>query len=195
MLKKTLVIMALLGLLLLPLCRCAKSDELSDAEVNEAFNALFMVFDQALSEANASAMATTAGQAAGIRPAGDITYTVNWVGSGRFEGVTLKGSITANPESGYYAGDYTFTIFLFDASPSPKKTVIINSATGLTHFSGNAYQLTHGSNNDADFNIIIGTKQCNGTYDYDIDAVGTSVKYTGTVVFCGKEYNISNLNG
>lgn len=192
MIKKTLVIVALSGLLVLPLNFCKKTDELGEAEVNEVFTALCSVFDDALSEANSSAMAAVRRTAESRHANGEITVTVDWEGSGRFEGISLKGSISADPETGYYAGGYTFTIYLYDASPSLQKTVIFNSVIGLAHFSGNAYQLTHHTNSDADFDMIIGTKQCNGTYEYDLEAVGTAVTLQGVIAINGKEYILSN---
>jgi len=190
MIKKTLSILALSGLLLLPLSHCAKSDELGDAEVNEIFNVLFLALNEALGEANASAT-VTARPVAGNRTTGDIIYTILWQGSGEFEGISFNGSVSVNTDSGYYAGDYLFTIILYDASPSLKQTVIINSAMGMTLFSGNAYKQTFLSNNEADFEMIIGTKKYSGAYDYDLDAVGSAVTYKGTVVINGKSYNLS----
>jgi hypothetical protein len=190
--KKTLAILVLSGLLALPLTYCKKSDELSAAEVNEIFTALSRVFDDAMNEANSSAMAAVRRKAESRHASGEITVTVDWEGTGRFEGISLKGSISVDPETGYYAGEYTFTITLYDASPSLQKTVIFNSAIGLAIFSGNAYQMIHHTNSDADFDMIIGTKPCRGTYEYDLEAAGTTVTLKGVIVVNGKEYALSS---
>lgn len=193
MIKKTLTIMVLSGLLLLPLSRCAKSDKLSAAEVNEIFNTLCLAINDALSQANSSAAATSGRVAENKRAAEVITYQVNWQGSGEFEGISLTGWFKADTESGVYEGNYSYRITLYDASTSLKNTVIINSGSGRAVFNGQASEFMqfHHSENHEDFNLIIGTTQYDAVVDYTLNAVGSTVTYGGTVILNGKEYTLS----
>lgn len=194
MIKKALSILTLSGLLLLPLSRCAKSDELSDAEVNEIFNTLCLAINDAMSQANASAMAST-GRPAGTRHVADvITRYIDWQGSGAFAGFSVQGHITADTDSGVYDGSYTYLIRQFDASANQKQTVILQYANGQSVFNGQAsefMQFYHGENHD-EFIIIIGAKSYNGSEYYTLDAVGGVVTLRGTVILNGKEYALSN---
>jgi len=192
MIKKTLAIILLSGLLVLPLNYCKKSDELSDAEVNEIFNTLCRVFNDALSQANASATAAVRSQAGTRRAADVIVYNVDWEGNDQFEGIWLRGSMTVDTDSGFYDGAYAFGIGLYDASSGLNKTVIINSGSGIMTFNGNAYaQILH-SQNHQEFDMIIGTTPYKGVIDYELDAVGTQVTLEGTVVLNGKAYALTS---
>jgi hypothetical protein len=186
--------LALIGLLLLPLSCSKKSDELSDAEVNQIFNVLCLAIDDALSQASASVM-TTNGHTANIRHAAVvITRQVNWVGSGKFAGFTVTGHITADTESGVYDGSYTYYISQYDASDILKQTVIINYANGQSTFNGQAseqLQFHHAENHD-EFVIVIGTTRYDGSEYYTLDAVGGVVTLHGTIILNGKEYTLSN---
>ncbi|MCX6555972.1 MAG: hypothetical protein NTW95_00835 [Candidatus Aminicenantes bacterium] len=193
MVKKTLSILVLSGFLLLTLGRCAKSDELSSAEVNEIFNVVCLAINDALGQANASAMAST-GRPAGTRHGADIiTRYIDWQGSGAFAGVSVQGHITVDTESGVFDGSYTYLIRQFDAS-NQKQTVIIQYANGQSVFNGQAsefMQFSHWENHD-EFVIIIDGKRYDGSEYYTLDSVGSVVTLGGTVILNGKEYALSN---
>lgn len=191
MLKKTLSILVLSGFLALTLGRCAKSEELSSAEVNEIFNVICQAISDALSQASATA---STGRPAGTRHSADvITRYIDWQGSGAYAGFSVQGHITANTDSGVYDGSYTYLIRQFDAS-NQKQTVIIQYANGQSVFNGQAsefMQFSHWENHD-EFVIIIDGKRYDGSEYYTLDSVGSVVTMGGTVILNGKEYPLSN---
>jgi hypothetical protein len=189
MIKKTLSILALSGLLLLPLSCSKKSEELSDSEVNEVFNTLCLVIDRAMSQANASAT-TISGHVAESRHAADIiTRYINWAGEGDLLGVSLVGWITVNTDTYEYNGEVTIAMGLYDAS-SDQNILIINSLNGKLSFNGVAAPTiqSHHAEHLFEFDMIIGTTQYIGAAEYDVDALGSAITISGTVVLNGKSY-------
>ncbi len=191
--KKVLSVMVLSGLLLLPLSCSKKSDELSDSEVNEVFNTLCLLIDRAMSQANASATAT-GGLVVESRHTTDIiTRTINWVGEGDLLGVSLIGSITVNTDTYEYQGEVTITMGLYDASYD-QNILIVNSLNGKLTFNGLAAPTiqSHHAEHLYEFDMIIGTTRYIGAAEYDIDALGSAITISGTVVLNGKTYRLSS---
>jgi hypothetical protein len=193
MIKKTLSVMVLSGLLLLPLSCSKKSDELSDSEVNEVFNTLCLVIDRAMSQANASATATGEHAAESRHAADIITRTINWVGEGDLLGVSLAGRITVNTDTYEYQGEVTIVMGLYDAS-TDQNILIVNSLTGKLTFNGVAAPTiqSHHAEHLYEFDMIIGTTQYIGAAEYDVDALGGAITISGTVVLNGKTYRLSS---
>jgi len=193
MIKKTLAILVLSGLLLLPLSCSKKSDELSDSEVNEVFNTLCLLIDRAMSQANASAMAAGGHVAESWQAADIITRYVNWVGEGDLLGVSLVGWITVDTVTYEYKSEVTIAMGLYDAS-SDQNILIVNSLNGKLAFNGVAAPTiqSHHAEHLYEFDIIIGTTQYIGAAEYDVDALGSAITISGTVVLNGKTYSISS---
>jgi hypothetical protein len=193
MIKRILAILALSGLLLLPLSRCKKSDALSDSEVNEVFNTLCLLIDRAMSQANAGAMAAGGHAAESRNPADVITRYINWEGAGDLLGVSLVGWITANTDTYEYRGEVTIAMGLFDASYD-QNVLIVNSLNGKLTFNGVAAPTiqSHHAEHLYEFDIIIGTTRYIGAAEYDIDALGSAMTIKGTVVLNGKTYDLSS---
>jgi hypothetical protein len=193
MIKKAFLTL-LAALLLLPLSRCAKSAELSNSEVNEVFNALCLLIDDALSAAYSSATAASGRMAENRHAAVVITRDFNWQGSGLFSGISLIGTITVDTDTYGYVGVSTIEVGLYDASSNLENNLIVNYMYGKITFSGIASPALqiHNSQNQYEFDMIIGTTKYKGTADYDVEAVGTRVTWAGTVVLNGKSYHISS---
>jgi len=190
MVKKALAILVLSGLLLSLSCS-KKSDELSDAEVNEVFNTLCLVIDRAMSQANASATAA-GGHVAESRHAADIiTRTIHWVGEGDLLGVSLVGRITVNTDTYEYQGEVTIAMGLYDASYD-QNILIVNSLNGKLTFNGVAAPTiqSHHAEHLYEFDMIIGTTRYIGAAEYDVDALGSAITISGTVVLNGKTYRL-----
>ncbi len=193
MIKKALAIMAMVGLLLLPLSRCKKADELSADEVNEIFGVVCLAINDAISQANASALAPTGRAAVPRRSAEVITRYIDWQGTGAYAGFSIQGHITADTESYVYNGSYTYLIRQYDASANLKQTVIIQYANGRAEFNGQAaefLQFHHAEHHD-EFVIIIGATRYDGSAYYTLNMVGGVVTLGGTIVLNGKEYPLS----
>lgn len=192
MIKKTLTILVLSGLLLLPLSRCAKSDELSNDEVNEVFNTLCLLIDRAMSQANASATASGGYVAESGHTTDIITRYINWEGEGDLLGVSLVGRITVNTDTYQYQGEVTIAMGLYDASYN-QNILIVNSLNGKLTFNGVAAPTiqSHHAEHLYEFDIIIGTTRYIGAAEYDVDALGSAISINGTVVLNGKEYTLS----